>query len=192
MHSPDPPWPEMDDGTLDRYQADMRYGYLCGAPGVLVSGLTWLLAGVVALTVSAPAAILTLLVAGAAIHPLSVLVAKALGRPGGHTPDNPLAWLAGETTVLLIVGLVVAYAVSTLRVEWFFPTALLIIGGRYLTFQTLYGVRTYWACGGALCVGGLALGYVSAPAYISAFVGAATELGSALALFVLARRESAL
>lgn len=179
----------MDDMTVTQAQADMRHGYLLGAPGVLVSGLVWLVAGGVAVLVADRTAILTLLVGGALIHPLSGLVGKALGRSGSHTSGNPLAALAGETTVALLVGLVIAFAVSTVRVEWFFPTVLLVIGARYLAFQTLYGVRTYWACGGALCAAGLGLGVLVAPVAAGAFTGAAVELVTAAVLFAQARRE---
>ena len=61
---------------------------------------------------------------------------------------------------------------------------LLLIGGRYLTFQTLYGLRIYWICGAALCVGGLALALLRAPAPISAFTGAVIELGFAAFVFM--------
>ena len=179
----------MNDVTVAQAQADMRRGYLFGAPGVLVSGLVWLVAGGVAVFVADRAAVLSLLVGGALIHPLGVLVEKALGRPGTHTAGNPLARLAGETTVSLLVGLVIAFAVSTVRLEWFFPAVLLVIGGRYLAFQTLYGVRTYWVCGGVLCVAGLGLGLLAAPVAVGAFTGGAVEVVTAAVLFVQARRE---
>ena len=175
--------------TVAQAQADMRRGYLFGAPGVLVSGLVWLVAGGVAIVVGDRAAVLTLLVGGALIHPLGTLVEKALGRTGTHTKGNPLASLAGETTVVLLAGLVIALAVSTVRVEWFFPTVLLVIGGRYLAFQTLYGVRTYWACGATLCAAGVGLGVLAAPVSAGAFAGAAIEVVTAAVLFAQARRE---
>lgn len=50
----------------------------------------------------------------------------------------------------LLLTLAVAYALSLYRVDLFFPALLLMIGGRYLTFQTLYDIRTYWIGGGGL------------------------------------------
>lgn len=64
---------------------------------------------------------------------------------------------------------------------------LLIIGGRYLTFATLYGARLYWACGAALAAAGCALGYLNATPAIAAFTGAATEAAFAVAIFVAVR-----
>ena len=181
----------MNDPTLSNAQADMRHGYANGAPGVLVSGLVWLVAGGVALLVSDRASVLALLAGGALIHPLGVMAEKLLGHAGAHTPGNPLARLAGETTVSLLVGLVIAFAVSTIRIEWFFPTMLLVIGARYLAFQTLYGLRTYWACGAALCAAGLGLGMAGAPVAAGAFAGSAIELVTAAALFRQVQRHAA-
>lgn len=80
---------------------------------------------------------------------------------------------------------------STVRLEWFFPAVLLVIGGRYLTFQTLYGLRAYWACGAALCAAGLALGIVGAPVAVGAFAGGAVELVTAAVPLGRARRQNA-
>lgn len=57
----------------------MREGYYCGAPGVLVSGLVWTVAGLVAISVSYRAGVFTLLLGGGLIFPLSVAVRKMLG-----------------------------------------------------------------------------------------------------------------
>jgi hypothetical protein len=52
---------------------------------------------------------------------------------------------------------------------------LLIIGGRYLVFGTLYGMRLYWPLGLALAAAALALGYSAAPIHVSASVGSGVE-----------------
>ena len=181
----------MSEFTIESAQADMRRGYTFGAPGVQVSGSVWLFAGVVALMVSSPAAVLTLLAGGALIFPLSMLLGKLLGLPDGHTTGNPLGVLAGEGTVWLVAGCVIAYGMSVLRIEWFFPTMLLVIGGRYLTFQTLYGLRIYWLLGAMLGATGFALALLRAPPVIGAFTGAAIELIFAVVLFLQAKRSAA-
>jgi hypothetical protein len=181
----------MTDLTVEAAQSDMRRGYLCGAPGVLASGLVWLTAGIVAALSSEEAAVLALLTGGAAIHPLGVAMARLLGSPGAHAPGNPLGRLAAESTLWLIAGCAIAYGVHVLRIEWFFPAMLLVIGGRYLTFQTLFGLRAYWVCGTLLCAAGLALALTRAPAVAGAFTGAAIELVFAAVLFAQARRVAA-
>jgi hypothetical protein len=171
-------------------QADMRHGYCGGGAGMLASAILWLAAGVVALRLAPQTAVWTLLVGGMAIHPAGMLIARLLGRPGMHGKGNPLAGLAGATTVWLIASLPLAYAASRLHIEWFFPAMLLVIGSRYLTFETLYGLRAYRYCGLALLAAGLVLGRaMSAPA-LAALVGGAIEAGFAIAILLQDRRRS--
>lgn len=176
----------MNAGALVSFpdaQADMRAGYQCGAPGVAVSGLVWLVAGGVALGVSHVAAVWALLIGGAMIHPLGMLLARLTGARGSHSPGNPLASLAGEGTVWLLAGIVIAYGLHLLRIEWFFPAMLLVIGGRYFTFQTIYGLRTYWVLGGLLLALGMALVVTVAPVPVAALSGGALEVVFALWLY---------
>lgn len=169
-------------------QADMRTGYLSGAPGVLTSATAWAIAAVVAARGSAGTAVWTLFIGGMLIFPVSVLLCKALGRSGKHAAGNPLAGLAAANTGWLILSLPLAYAASLQHIEWFFPAMLLTIGGRYLTFAPLYGMRIYWLCGGTLALAGVVLGRAYAPPVAGAVAGAAIEAGFALAIFVAARR----
>ena len=177
----------MTELTVSQAQANMRDGYLGGAPGVLVSGVVWVIAGVVAVIVSHKAAVFALLIGGAAIHPLSVLLARLLGRRGMHAPGNPMGRMAAEGTFWLLAGIAVAYGMHALRLEWFFPAMLLLIGGRYLTFQTLYGLRIYWVLGGVLCILGVALAMARVPAPVSAFAGGVVEVIFAGLVFRQAR-----
>ena len=142
----------MDVGstTVAAAQRDVRAGHLGGAPGIVTSAMVWLAAGMVAITSTPARAIGPLFVGGMFIHPLGVLLTKALGRSGTHSRSNSWRSLALESTVILLLGLPLAYAASQARMTWFLPAMLLVIGGRYLTFATLYGLRVYWACGAAL------------------------------------------
>lgn len=169
-------------------QADMRKAYLCGAPGVLVSGMVWLIAGLVALNISQLAGVYALLVGGVLIHPLSVLLTKMLGSPGVHDANNPMGRLAVEGTFWLLAGIAIAYGMHVLRLEWFFPAMLLLIGGRYLTFQTLYGLRTYWLLGSVLCAVGMAFALARVGAPQAALVGGAIEVVFAVVFFRHAER----
>ena len=180
----------MSETTVAQAQANMRDAYFSGAAGVFVSGCVWLAAGSVAALNSASAGVLVLLIGGALIHPASVVLCKILGRTGAHEPGNPLGTLAIEGTVWLLAGIAIAYGVQALRMEWFFPAMLLLIGGRYLTFQSLYGLRLYWLCGAVLCLSGLALALTKAPAPVSALSGAAIEIVFAGLLFAPRRRTS--
>ena len=178
--------------TIADAQREMRFAYYGGAPGMLTSATVWLIAGIVATVMSPDRAIWSLFIGGMFIHPVAVLLTKAIGQPGKHSANNPLGSLAMETTFWMILMMPLAYAASRLRIEWFFPAMLCIIGGRYLTFATIYGTRIYWLCGAALAIAGGSLGLATASPAIGAFSGAAIEAVFAVAIFITSRREIAL
>ncbi|TDM09425.1 MAG: hypothetical protein C4K60_09170 [Ideonella sp. MAG2] len=174
--------------TMDEYQRDMRLAYLSGAPGMLCSAAAWLVAAAVAFQVSAPASVLALLAGGLFIYPASILVCKALGSSGKHAKSNPLGSLAIEGSLWLVFCLPIAYAVSKYNVAWFFPCMMLVIGGRYFTFHTLYGLRLYWVCGAVLAAAAYLLAAFKAPPPAAALSGSAIEIIFAIIILVRHRR----
>ena len=174
---------------LSQAQADMRWAYLGGASGMFASSIVWLGAAIATTQTSAEQAVWVLFIGAILIHPAGVLIAKLFGRPGNHSTGNPLGPLAWASTLWLIFSLPLAYAVSLLRIEWFFPAMLLVIGGRYLVFSSLYGMRIYWGCGLTLAGAGYWLGQTNASPTLSAFAGATIEAAFAAVIFVLSRRE---
>jgi hypothetical protein len=175
--------------TLSAAQADMRQGYLGGAAGVFASGIAWLVAGIVALAVSPRGAVAALFFGGMLIHPVSILVAKLAGRPGKHSKGNPLARLALEGTIWMLLSIPIALYLALEWPQYFFIAMLLIIGGRYLTFATLYGTRVFWALGALLALASMALIAVKASAALAALTGATIEIVFALLIFRTARLE---
>ncbi len=169
----------------------MRRAYYGGAPGMITSATAWVVAGVVSYRVAPTSGVWALLIGGALIHPVSGVLSKALGRSAAHAAGNPLSALAFATTIWLVVSLPLAYVVSRYHIQWFFPAMLFVIGGRYLTFATVFGTRLFWFAGAALILAGYALGRAEAPPGASAFVGAAVEAAFAAVLFASVRRESA-
>lgn len=155
--------------TVADAQRDMRMAYAAGAPGMLSSALVWFVAAAVAYRVGPERAIWALFIGGMLIHPISLVLCKLIGRSGKHSAGNPLAALAMATTFWMILSLPLAFGASLVRLEWFFPAMLLIIGGRYLTFSTIYGLRIYWLCGAALAAAG----------WMLARSGLAPEIGAA-------------
>jgi hypothetical protein len=181
----------MSNLSFQQAQADMRDAYVNGATGVAVSGAVWVLAGGLCVAVSNQVGVYALLAGGAVIFPLSVLLAKLLGRRGFHAAGNPLGTLASEGTFWLVAGVAVAFGVSLLRLEWFFPAMLLAIGARYLTFQTLYGLRTYWFLGAVLCALAMAAVFLRLPPAAAALAGGLVEVGFAVALLRQGRPAAA-
>ena len=175
--------------TIADAQRDMRSGYMSGAPGMFASATVWAIASIVALQASASKAVFALFIGAMLIHPVSVLLCKAFGRTGSHSKDNPLASLAIESTLWLVFSCPIAYGVSLANIQWFFPAMLLVIAGRFFTFHTLYGLRTYWFCGGALALAAYSLANSNAQPYIGAMVGCAIEFTFGVVILVSDRRE---
>jgi hypothetical protein len=73
-------------------------------------------------------------------------------------------------------------------IAWFFPAVLLVIGGRYLTFAVMFGMKIYWLLGFALAAVGLVSGYSRVAPIVSAAAGAGIELVFAVVIFLLHRQ----
>jgi hypothetical protein len=162
--------------TIEQAQGDMRHAYYGGAAGIAMSGVAWLVAAATAIFAGQGAAIAALFIGGMFIHPAAMLLSKLLGRPGTHRKGNPLAHLALESTVWLLLAIAIAFLASRQRAEWFFIAMMLTIAGRYFLFSTLYGLRVYWACGATLAVGGFALAGLNADAAIISLTCGILEL----------------
>ena len=175
--------------NIEQAQADMRQGYLGGAAGIGASACAWLAAAIVAAVATDRAAIFTLFIGGMFIHPLAMLLSKLAGRSGTHDKANPLARLAIESTVWLLLAIPIAFLASLQRPEWFFVAMLLTIGGRYFTFATLYGMRIYWVCGASLATAAFALAALNASSLVAAAVGAGIEFVFAGAVFFSQHRK---
>lgn len=173
---------------LIQAQSDMRSAYCSGGCGVLASSLAWLAAAITVLQASPRLAVWALFIGGAAIHPVATILCRLFGGSGKHTKGNPLGTLAFASVAWLIFSLPLAYVVSLHRIEWFFPAMLLVIGGRYLTFHMLFGLRVYWLLGLALAAAGYWLGRSLAVPMVGAFTGAAIEALFAVYILGVNRR----
>ncbi len=181
--------PMSSSSSVAQAQADMSTGYGDGALGMLVSGLVWLLASIVAYQFSDKQAIWTLLIGGMFIYPLSVLVAKIMKLKGEHTKGNPLGNLAMEGTVFMLICLPIAFGLSLQHSAWFFQGMLLIIGGRYLTFASIYGNKVYWILGAALGASAYILFSLNIQSFGSALTGSLIELIFGVFVFINFKKQ---
>lgn len=173
---------------LGEAQRDMRRAYVNGGVGIFVSGLVWVIAGLVTLHVDLVSGMATLFFGGMLIHPLSLLLARRVFQRGKVRAPNPMEMLALQSTAFLIIGLVIAYLVSGTYADWFFAIALLTVGGRYLIFQTVYGMRLYLALGVVLmAIAAVGLSFSITPTFV-AFAGGAVELLCSAFILVPAKR----
>lgn len=176
--------------TFVEAQKEMRLAYYGGGSGVFASGVVWLMAGIAAVSISMLAGVLVLFVGGMFIYPFSVALSKSLNRPGNHLKNNPLRQLALESTGILLIGTFLAFVTFQIRADLFFPVMLMVIGGRYLPFATVYGRRTYWAVGGMLAVAGMLCAILMAPFAFGAFVGGILEIISSIIIFYQEKEEN--
>lgn len=177
--------------TIDDAQHDMRTAYLGGAPGLFVSGTVWTIAGLVCLWKSPQDAVWALYAGGVLIHPVSALLTRLFGSSARHAAGNPLGMLAFATTIWMILMLALAYGVALWRIELFFPAMLLVIGGRYLTFATLFGTKLFWICGAVLAMAGYQLARLHAAPATAAFTGGAVEIVFGVIVLARLRRRAA-
>jgi hypothetical protein len=175
--------------TFQQAQTDMREGYANGSVGIIVSGLIWLISAVISYQYSDKQAVWALLVGGMMIHPVGVILSKAMGVNGKHTKGNPLGSLAMEGTIFMIMCLPLAFGLSQQHTAWFFQGMLLIIGGRYLTFASIYGIRLYWVLGAFLGAAAYLLFYLKAASLASLLTGSLIEISFGLLMFFSFRRE---
>ena len=175
--------------TFRLAQTDMCEGYANGSIGIIVSGLIWLISATISYQHSAKQAVWTLLIGGMFIHPVGVLLSKVIGLTGTHTKGNPLGNLAMEGTIFMIMCLPVAFGLSLQHTEWFFQGMLLIIGGRYLTFASIYGSRLYWILGVVLGAAAYLLFYFKVQSLGSLLTGSLIEISFGLLMFFSYRRN---
>ncbi|NRB60456.1 MAG: hypothetical protein HRU50_11030 [Winogradskyella sp.] len=162
--------------TFKEFQKDMRVAYLGGGTGIFASGLIWLISGLSGMYLTKQTSILIFFIGGMLIYPLGILSAKLLKRSGKHKDNNPLAKLALESTAILFIGLFIAYAVFQTQQLWFYPVMLMIIGVRYLVFQSIYGIKLYWVLGLLLIVSGVLCLISNQPFHFGGIIGGVIEL----------------
>lgn len=176
--------------TFTKAQDDMRKGYANGSIGIIVSGLVWLISAIVAYQYSSKQAVYILLIGGIFIHPVATLFSKLIGLPGTHTKGNPLGNLAMEGTIFMIMCLPLAFGLSLQHTEWFFQGMLLIIGGRYLTFASIYGSDLYYILGAFLGIAAYLLFFFKVQSLGSLLTGSLIEISFGFLLFLSFRREA--
>ena len=87
--------------TIREAQEESRNVFLGGSVGQLVSSAIWFASAALATWGSRNTAMLTLVVGGVFIFPLTTLVLRALGRPASLSRENPLGFLAMQVAVTI-------------------------------------------------------------------------------------------
>ena len=161
-------------------QREVRSVYIGGFWGQLVSSIIWLASAAVGTWVSPKASILTAVISGFFIFPLTQMMLRLSGRPARVSQGNPFHFLGMQVALVLPFSMLLLVPVGLYHVNWFFPALMILLGAHYFPFATLYGMRVFLFLGGFL----IAAGVVIAQNFSATFSLGAWVAG--LALFVFA------
>lgn len=160
-------------------QEETRTRFVGGFYGQLVSGVLWLASASLAVWSSPRAAIVTLVVGGFFIFPLTELLVRLGGERAVLSPSNSLRHLGMQVAFVLPLSMPLLLPVGLYRLNWFYPALMILLGAHYLPFVTLYGMRMFAALS-ALLVGG---GVVIAMYWSGSFSVGAWFTGATLLVF---------
>jgi len=161
-------------------QREVRSVYIGGFWGQLVSSVIWLVSAMVSTWVTPRASILTVVIGGFFIFPLTQMLLRLSGRRASVSRDNSFHSLGMQVAFVLPFSMLLLVPVGHYDLNLFFPALMVLLGAHYFPFATLYGMRMFLFLGGIL----IAAGIVIAHWFSGTFSVGAWVAG--LALFVFA------
>lgn len=176
---------------ISNAQADMRRAYTDGGPGVVISGLIWLVAAFVERHSAVETAFAVLFFGGMLIFPLALLINRAILKRASESKANPFGRLVLEGTIAMIGGLIAAWLFLPYKPEWVIPLAAIAVGTHYFAFRTAYGIATFWLLASAVtALGALAIFTGVVPSGVVAFAISAIELAFGIVLWLRAAKST--
>jgi len=161
-------------------QRESRSVYIGGFWGQLVSSVIWLVSAALGTWVTPRASILAVVIGGFFIFPLTQLMLSLSGRRASLSRENAFNSLGMQIAFVLPPSMLLLVPVGLFRLNWFFPSLMVLLGAHYLPFATLYGMRMFLFLAGVLIVAGVVIAQdFSGTFSFGAWVGG-------LALFVFA------
>jgi uncharacterized protein DUF7010 len=143
---------------VEEAQREVREVYIGGFVGQLVSGGLWLLSAAVSTWMSPGKGILTLVLGGMLIFPLTMLFLRLAGRPAVLSRENPMGSLATQIAFTIPFTLPVVAGATMYRLDWFYPACMIIVGAHYLPFIFLYGMWHFGALAAIMIGAGVGMG----------------------------------
>ena len=178
--------------TISDAQRDVRTVFLGGFAGQLVSSCIWFVSAGLATWYSTRAAIVTLLIGGFFIFPLTQLLLRWMGRPFSLPKGHPMNALAMQIAFTLPLNMPLVGAAALYRPNWFYPALMIVLGSHYLPFVFLYGMRQFWVLAACLISAGVLIGlYVPWTFSLGGWLTAGTLLAFAWIGRSVAMREIA-
>ncbi|PYU15370.1 MAG: hypothetical protein DMG37_05170 [Acidobacteria bacterium] len=168
-------------------QREMRSVYIGGFWGQLVSSVIWLVSAALGTWVSPKASILTIVIGGFFIFPLTQLLLRLSGRRARVSKENTFHSLGMQVAFVLPFSMLLLVPVGLYNLNWFFPALMVLLGAHYLPFATLYGMRMFLFLAGIL----IGAGVVIAQYFSGTFSLGAWVAGVALFAFAWVGRSIA-
>jgi hypothetical protein len=125
---------------LKTAQQDIQTTFLRGAVGQTVSGLIWLTSAALGTWVGERPAIITLVIGGMFIFPLTQLGLRLLGHTSSLPAKHPMNALAMQVAFMVPLNMLLVAPAAWYNINWFYPAFMLIVGTHYLPFIFLYGM----------------------------------------------------
>ena len=138
-------------------QREMRSVYVGGFWGQLVSSILWLVSAAVGTWVTPKASILTVVIGGFFIFPLTQLLLRLSGGRASVSRGNAFHWLGMQVAFVLPLSMLLLLPVGLYNLNWFFPALMILLGAHYLPFATLYGMRVFLLLAGILIAAGVVI-----------------------------------
>ncbi|MEM1380544.1 MAG: hypothetical protein AAGH41_07965 [Pseudomonadota bacterium] len=136
--------------TLEEHQAELRYAYVGGGPGAIVSGVMWALAATALALKGTAFAFVVLFIGGMLIMPVSLAICIPVFRRPRPSAANPGGRIVIETLPAMLFGLLLAYGFLEINEALVFPIAAMAVGTHYFPFRTSYGDILYWVLGAVM------------------------------------------
>lgn len=171
---------------IEDAQREVRTVYVGGFWGQLVSSVIWLASAVVGTWSTPKASILTVVIGGFFIFPLTQMLLSLSGSKKSVGKENSLNSLGMQIAFVLPISMLLLLPVGLYRLNWFFPALLVLVGAHYLPFAFLYGMRVFLILAGVL----IALGVVIALYFSGSFSLGAWSGGVVLFIFAWIGRST--
>jgi hypothetical protein len=165
---------------IEDAQREVRSVYIGGFWGQLVSSVIWLVSAALGTWVTPKASILTVVIGGFFIFPLTQMLLRLSGHRSSASRENPFNSLGMQVAFVLPFSMLLLVPVGLYNLNWFSPARMVLLGAHYLPFATLYGMRVFLLLAGILIATGVMIAlYFSGTFSLGAWI-------AGLALFVFA------
>src|SRR5262245_2669580 len=119
---------------IEDAQREVRSVYIGGFWGQLVSSVIWLVSAAVGTWVTPKASILTVLIGGFFIFPLTQMLLRLTGRRASVSRENSFNGLGMQVAFVLPLSMLLLVPVGLYNLNWFFPALVVLLGAHYLPF----------------------------------------------------------